>query len=82
MTYGKLGPQSAFYPKPGQVQAAALDAMRETAAPIGSHWRRSTGEVWQLVERTGATVLLHLPGTRRHKSGLLQHLLKNYTRTL
>lgn len=63
------------------VHTAALEAMRETAAPMGSHWRsRSTGEVWHLIERTGSTVLLHLPGTRRHKSGLLHSLLINYTK--
>jgi hypothetical protein len=63
------------------VHTAALEAMRDTAAPIDSHWRsRSTGEVWRLIERTGATVLLQLPGTRRHKSGLLHSLLTNYTK--
>lgn len=63
------------------VHAAALEAMRDTAAPIDSHWRsRSTGEVWRLIERTGGTVLLHLPGTRRHKSGTLYSLLSHYTR--
>lgn len=63
------------------VHAAALEALRDTAAPIGSLWRgRNTGEVWQLIERDGNTVLLHLPGTHRHKSGLLVNLLGNYMR--
>lgn len=72
--------RKAFHPRPGEVHDAALDAMRDAAAPIGSNWASSAGEVWQLVERTGGTVLLHMPGTRRHKSGPLHRLLANYTR--
>lgn len=66
---------------PTATHAAALEAMRDTAAPIGSYWRsRNDGATWRLIERTGGTVLLHLPGTRRHKSGLLHLLLKHYER--
>lgn len=57
-----------------------LEALRTTAAPIGSRWRNAAGEVWELIERTEATVLLHMPGTRRHKSGLLARLLRDYRR--
>lgn len=63
------------------VHDAALEAMRDLAAPPRSVWSRNAdGEVWHLVERTAGTVLLRLPGTRRHKSGLLATLLLNYTR--
>lgn len=68
-------------PRMTQVHAAALEAMRDTIAPVGSCWRHKTSdEVWQVVERTQATVLLRLPGTTRHKSGLLHLLLDSYTR--
>lgn len=61
------------------VHLAAQEAMREMLAPVGSQWRHpNTGEVWHVVERTGATVLLRLPGERRHKAGLLHLLLRNY----
>lgn len=61
------------------MHGAELERFRAQVAPIGTFWRsHATGQVWQLVEREGNGVLLQLPGTKRHKSGLLHNLLRGY----
>lgn len=77
MTYQPHNPPTSF----GHEHAAALADIRTAAAPIGSHWRhRGTGEVWRVMAHRLDAVILKIPGTTRHKCGLVAHLLGTHDR--
>lgn len=60
-------------------QEKALDALRETVAPLGSRWLDRFGHEWRLVHRERETVVLKRTGVDFAKSGPL-HLLTTYRR--
>jgi hypothetical protein len=59
--------------------AEELDALRETAAPIGSYWRHRDGTTWRVLSRIENMVQLGQVGGTRRKIGPLVSLLKRYT---
>lgn len=61
--------------------AKQQEALRATIAPVGSKWNsKHDSQQWKLVEREGSSVMLHVEGTRRYKSGTLVNLLNHYVK--
>lgn len=77
MTYQPHDPPASF----DQEHAASLAALRDAAAPVGSHWRhRNTGEVWRVIGHQRDSVMLKISGTNRHKCGRVANLLGTHDR--